>query len=92
MKKEELEKVMILLTEVQKCENKREAFLKGALFGLGFVDIPEPNWDMIRKMVKGGTYYTNHWLDVEKEVIDMHKKIRQDEIELIDSMLKTVEC
>lgn len=91
MKKEDLEKVMVLLTEVQKCENKREAFLKGVLFGLGFVDILEPNWSLIKKRIENGDDIT-HWLDIEKEIIDVHKKMRQDEIELVESMLRPVVC
>lgn len=90
-KKEEFEKVMELLIEVQKCENKREAFLKGALFGLGFIEIPEPHWDLIKKIIQDGKD-CSRWLDIEKEVIDMHRKIRQDEINFIESMLKPDEC
>ena len=54
MDKAEMEEVVRFFTEIQTCNNMRTAFLKGALFGLGFVDLREPNWEIIKKIIKEG--------------------------------------
>lgn len=86
MDKEELAKVVRFFTEIQKCPDKRTAFLKGALFGLGFVDLREPNWEIIKKMIKEGQDRIG-WLCIEKDNFDIHRKLKHDQIELIESML-----
>ncbi len=86
MKKEEIEKVVRFFTEIQQCNDKRTAFLKGILFGLGFVDLREPNWEIIKKMIKEGKDSVG-WLCIEKDDFDIHRKLKHDQIELIKSML-----
>lgn len=86
MDKEEMEKVVRLFTEIQKCNDKRTAFLKGALFGLGFIDFPEPSWEIIKKMIKEGEDRIG-WLCIEKETFDINKKLKKDHIKLIMSLL-----
>jgi len=87
MDKEEMEQVVRLFTEVQTCNDKRTAFLKGILFGLGFVDFPEPNWKIIKEMIKEGEDRIG-WLCIEKDNFDIHRKLKKDQIELIRNLLE----
>lgn len=87
MDKEEMENVIRLFTEVQECNDRRTAFLKGILFGLGFVDFPEPNWEIIKKMIKEGEDRIG-WLCIEKDNFDIHRKLKKDQIELIRNLLE----
>ena len=87
MDKEELENVVRFFTEIQTCNDKRTAFLKGILFGLGFVDFPEPNWKIIKEMIKEGEDRIG-WLCIEKDNFDIHRKLKKDQIELIRKLLE----
>ena len=87
MDKEELENVVRFFTEIQTCNDKRTAFLKGILFGLGFVDFPEPNWKIIKEMIKEGEDRIG-WLCIEKDTFDIHRKLKKDQIELIRKLLE----
>ena len=86
MDKKEMEQVVRLFTDVQTCNDKRTAFRKGALFGLGFVDFPEPKWKIIKKMIKEGEDRIG-WLCIEKETFDINKKLKKDQIKLIMSLV-----
>ena len=86
MDKKKMEQAVRFFTEIQACKDKRTAFLKGALFGLGFVDFREPNWEIIKKKIKEGNDRTG-WLCIEKSCYDISKKLKQDQIELIRLLL-----
>lgn len=86
MDKEEMENLVKFFTEVQECNDTRTAFLKGIIFGLGFVDFPEPNWEIIKKMIKEGEDRIG-WLCIEKETFDINKKLKKDQIKLIMSLV-----
>lgn len=86
MDQKKMEQVVRFFTEIQACKDKRTAFLKGALFGLGFVDFPEPNWEIIKKMIERGKDSTG-WLCIEKDCYDISRKLKQDQIELIRLLL-----
>jgi len=89
MDKEKMENLVKFFTEVQECNDKRTAFLKGALFGLGFVDFPEPGWEIIKKMIKEGEDRIG-WLCIEKETFDINKKLKKDQIKLIMSLVMDI--
>lgn len=84
---EEMEQIVRLFTEVQECKDKRAAFLKGALFGLGFTEVREPNWEIIKKLISQGKDPIN-WIGIERDNIDIYKKVRQKQIMQIESMLE----
>lgn len=85
--KEEMEQIVRIFTEVQECKDKREAFLKGALFGFGFAGIREPNWEIIKKLISQGKDPIN-WIGIERDSIEIYKKVRQKQIMQIESMLE----
>ncbi len=86
MDKEEMEMVVKFFTEIQKCNGKRDAFFKGALFGLGFIDFLEPDWEIIGKIIKEGEDRIG-WLGIEKDAFGITRKLKRDQIELIRSLL-----
>lgn len=87
MDKIETEQMIRLFTEIQTCKDKRHAFIKGVLYGLGFnANIPEPNWLIIQDLISRGKDDCN-WIDIEKSVLDIYKKVLNEHIKLWQSMI-----
>ena len=88
MNKQEAESTIKLFTDIQTCPDKRTAFTKGVLYGLGFANIEkrEPNWLLIKKIIREADDPCN-WIDIEKSVYDTVKKVYHEQIELWRSML-----
>ncbi len=87
MNTEEAEKTVRFFTEIQVCQDKRAAFVKGVLYGLGFAnsDLIEPNWGIIRKLIERGRD-THNWLELEQDVFRVHRKVFKEHVELWSSM------
>lgn len=79
--KVEAEKIVKFFVETQTCPDKRVAFIKGVLYGLGFAQVKEPNWEIIKKIIQEGDDPV-HWVDIEKSVFDVHKKIYKEHVKM----------
>lgn len=81
------EKVIKFCTEIQICPDKRVAFIKGVLYGLGFANDEkrEPNWLILKKLIEQGDDPIN-WLDIEKSVFNTHKKVWTEQVGLWQSL------
>ncbi len=88
MNKQDAESIVKFFTETQTCLDKKSAFIKGVLYGLGFVNVEnkEPNWSIIKKIIqeRDDPY---GWLDIEKSTYNTYKKVYHEQIELWQSML-----
>lgn len=87
---EEAEKVVKFCTEIQTCKDKRTAFIKGVLYGLGFAGGKdrEPNWEIIKKIISDGKNDPVGWIDIEKSVYDIYKKVYNEHVELWNDLLE----
>ncbi len=91
MNKQEAESTVKFFTETQTCIDKKSAFIKGVLYGLGSTNIvnKEPNWLIIEKIIQRGSDPCS-WLDIEKSVYNTYKKMYHEQIELWRSMLSNL--
>lgn len=84
--KEEMEKVVRFFTEIQTCKDMRAAFLKGVLFGIGYMVLREPNWEIIKELIQEGKDEIG-WIKIEKDNFDIYRKLTEDKIKLVESMV-----
>ncbi len=89
MKEIEVEGIISLFTELQDCPDKRTAFVKGVLFGLGFANAEkrEPNWLIIKSLIEKGRDIAN-WVDIEKGVFDISNKVWKEQVDLWQTVLE----
>lgn len=68
-------------------KDKRVAFLNGVLFGIGLACLPHINWDMLKDAIEKGDAV---WLlRIEQDCFEINKKVTQNEIALVEAMLKS---